>query len=65
MADLNIHILLMNNKSKWGFFFLFKKKKEEEEIIHIFFSPAAHEGNRLEVPSWFWNLTLARRIIRR
>ena len=48
-----------------GIFFLFKKKEEEEEIIHIFFSPAAHEGNRLEVPSWFWNLTLARRIIRR
>lgn len=64
MADLNIHILLLNNKSKWGFFF-YLKKKEEEEIIHIFFSPAAHEGNRLEVPSWFWNLTLARRIIRR
>ena len=65
MADLNIHILLMNNKSKWGFFFYLKKKEEEEEIIHIFFSPAAHEGNRLEVPRWFWNLTLARRIIRR
>lgn len=53
----------MNNKSKWGFFL--KKKKEEEEFIHMFFSPAAHEGNRLQVPSWFWNLTLARRIIRR